>query len=115
MASLLGIVYLAIATMAATRFSRRGHAVPHERPSVTILKPVYGADAGLYENLVSFCRQAYDGKVQIVIGAHREGDPAVAIARRVIADLPRCDIALVVDAALPGTNFKVCNLANMMV
>jgi ceramide glucosyltransferase len=75
---------------------------------------VYGEDAGLYENLRSFCLQNYRGPVQVVIGAHRETDPAVAVARRLIADLPEADIALVIDGALPGTNFKVCNLANMM-
>jgi ceramide glucosyltransferase len=84
-------------------------------PSVTILKPVCGADAGLYENLVSFCQQDYGGPVQIIIGAHRETDPAVAIARKVMADLPEADVTLIVDGALPGTNFKVCNLNNMMV
>jgi ceramide glucosyltransferase len=83
-------------------------------PGVTVLKPVCGADAGLYDNLMSFCRQHYPGEVQIVIGAHRESDPAVAIARRVIADHPDTDIALVIDAALPGSNFKICNVVNMM-
>jgi len=114
-ASLLGVVYLSIAVVAVRRFARRRNRAPGQHPSVTILKPICGADTGLYENLVSFCRQAYAGPVQIVIGAHRETDPALAIARRVIADLPGADIALVIDAALPGTNFKVCNLANMMV
>ena len=113
--TLAGIAYLAIAMVAAWSFGRRRMPAPAHRPSVTILKPVYGADPGLYENLRSFCRQAYDGPVQVVIGAHRESDPAVAIARQVIADLPDADIALVIDGALSGSNFKVCNLANMMV
>jgi ceramide glucosyltransferase len=49
-----------------------------------------------------------------VIGAHRETDPAVAIVRQVMADLPGVDITLVIDGALPGSNFKICNVANMM-
>ena len=113
-ASLLGIVYLVAATIAVWSFGRQRAAAPGRRPSVTIMKPVCGADPGLYENLRSFCRQAYDGPVQIVIGAHRESDPAVAIARQVIADLPGADVALVIDGALQGSNFKICNLANMM-
>lgn len=113
-ASLLGVFYLVTAMAAVWSFGRKRPAVPGKRPSVTILKPVCGADPGLYENLRSFCRQAYDGPVQIVIGAHRETDPAVAIARQVIADLPGVDVTLVVDGALPGSNFKICNVANMM-
>jgi ceramide glucosyltransferase len=114
-ASVMGTAYLAVAILAVWRFARRRVVMPWHRPAVTILKPVWGADAGLYDNLVSFCRQSYGGKVQVVIGAHRESDPAVPIARRVIADLPEVDITLVIDAALHGSNFKVCNLANMMV
>lgn len=114
-ASVMGVAYLLIAIVSAPRFARSRAVVPAGHPSVTILKPVCGADPGLYENLASFCRQDYAGPVQIVIGAHRETDPAVPIARRVIADLPERDITLVIDAALPGSNFKVCNLANMMI
>ncbi len=112
--SLVGLVYLATAMAAVWSFGRKRAAPPHKRPSVTILKPVCGADPGLYENLRSFCRQSYDGPLQIVIGAHRESDAAVAIARQVIADLPGVDVTLVVDGALPGSNFKICNVANMM-
>ena len=112
--SLVGLVYLGTAMAAVWSFGRRRAAPPGKRPSVTILKPVCGADPGLYENLRSFCRQAYDGPVQIVIGAHRETDAAVAIARQVIADLPGVDVTLVIDGALPGSNFKICNVANMM-
>ena len=113
-ASLIGIVYLVAAVLAVRSFGRQRPAIPARRPSVTILKPVCGADPGLYENLRSFCRQTYDGPVQIVIGAHRESDPAVAIARQVVADLPGVDVTLVIDGALPGSNFKICNVANMM-
>jgi ceramide glucosyltransferase len=113
-ASLLGVAYLITAIIATWSFGRQRAAAPTQRPSVTILKPVCGADPGLYENLRSFCRQDYAAPVQIIIGAHRESDPAVAIARQVIADLPGIDISLVIDGALPGSNFKICNVANMM-
>jgi ceramide glucosyltransferase len=112
--SLLGVAYLVTAIIATWSLGRQRAAAPTQRPSVTILKPVCGADPGLYENLRSFCRQDYDAPVQIIIGAHRESDPAVAIARQVIADLPGIDISLVIDGALPGSNFKICNVANMM-
>jgi ceramide glucosyltransferase len=113
-ASLMGAIYMVAAISAVRRFAGERPVVPQRAPSVTILKPVCGADPELYENLVSFCRQDYRGPLQIVIGAHRESDSAVPIARRVIQDLPELDIALVIDGALGGTNFKICNLANMM-
>jgi ceramide glucosyltransferase len=113
-AALMGIVYSLIGIVAVARFARRPLLTPTHRPAVTLLKPVCGEDPGLYENLVSFCRQDYAGPVQILIGAHREDDPAVAIARRVISDLPNADVTLIIDGALPGTNFKICNVSNMI-
>lgn len=113
-AALLGLVYLIAAVVAVWRFSREKPVQAGAAPGVTILKPVCGADPGLEENLLSFCRQSYRGPLQIVIGAHREHDPAVPIARKVIASLPEVDITLVIDASLPGTNFKICNVNNMM-
>jgi ceramide glucosyltransferase len=113
-AASLGIIYLVAAIVAVRRFAHTPRPVPVEYPAVTILKPVCGADTGLYENLRSFCTQSYRGTVQIVIGAHRETDPAVAIVRRLIADLPDTDITLVVDGTLSGSNFKISNLFNMM-
>lgn len=114
LAGLAGIAYLGLAAIGVARFAALPQPRPASSPAVTILKPVCGHDAELYENLVSFCAQDYGGPVQIVIGAHRESDPAVAVARDVIAALPGADIALVIDGALPGTNYKVCNLFNMM-
>jgi len=113
-AAVMGIVYSLIGIVAVWRFARSRPALPKQFPAVTILKPVCGDDPGLYENLVSFCRQDYGGPVQVLIGAHREADPAVAIARRVIADCPQADVALVIDGTLGGTNFKICNITNMM-
>ena len=114
LAGIAGIAYLGLATFGVARFAALPQSRPATSPAVTILKPVCGHDAELYENLVSFCTQDYGGPVQIVIGAHRESDPAVEVARAVIKALPETDIALVIDGALPGTNFKVCNLFNMM-
>jgi ceramide glucosyltransferase len=108
----LGILYLAVAWFAVLRFRREQVAVGPERPGVTILKPVCGLDPELYDNLLSYCRQDYRGPVQLVIGAHRENDPAVAITRKLMADLPEADIHLVIDGGLIGTNLKISNVAN---
>ncbi|HET7586561.1 MAG TPA: bacteriohopanetetrol glucosamine biosynthesis glycosyltransferase HpnI [Gammaproteobacteria bacterium] len=83
------------------------------RPPVTILKPLCGAEDGLYESLRSCCEQDYP-EFQIVFGVRRETDPAVPIVRRLQAELPGRDLTLVVDERLIGSNYKVSNLANML-
>jgi ceramide glucosyltransferase len=112
--SFVGAAYQILAAHLVRRFASGILPGPPESPAVTILKPVCGADAGLYANLRTFCLQDYAGPLQIVIGAHTEDDAAVPIVRRLIADLPERDIALVIDPRLPGSNFKVCNVLNMM-
>jgi len=94
------------------RRSRPVVAAPPSRP-VTILIPLCGVDRGLYENLASFCSQAY-GCYQVVFGVRDASDPAIAVARRVIDDHPGVDVQLVVDSRILGRNHKVSNLANMV-
>jgi ceramide glucosyltransferase len=55
---------------------------------VTILKPLHGAEIGLYENLTSFCFQDYGGAVQIVLGVQDPSDPAIGIVRDLQAAFP---------------------------
>jgi ceramide glucosyltransferase len=106
-------VYLGGTVVAAIRFARRGIALPTERPPVSVLKPLYGAEPGLYENLLSFVDQDYQ-ETQVVFGVRNSDDEALPVARRVIAERPECDIALVVDPRVSGRNLKVANLVNML-
>jgi ceramide glucosyltransferase len=82
-------------------------------PPVTLLKPLCGAEPGLYEDLRSFCRQDYPD-YQIVFGIRDASDPACAIARRLAAEFPSLPISVVVDSKLHGSNWKVSNLINML-
>lgn len=93
---------------------RLRHPAPVDRatwPAVTVLKPLHGAEPGLYENLLSFCQQDYP-EFQVIFGLARADDPAAEIARRVIAACPGGDITLVVNERLIGTNRKISNVAN---
>lgn len=83
------------------------------RPPVTVLKPVCGAEPGLYASLRSCCDQDYP-EFQIVFGVHRLDDPAVAIVERLKEEFPALPLTLVVDETLIGANYKVSNLANML-
>jgi ceramide glucosyltransferase len=109
----IGLGYLATAVFAARRFARRVEPRSDVRPPISVLKPLCGDEPELYENLRSFCSQAYPS-VQVVFGLRDADDPALAVVRRLIADLPEADLAVVVDARLHGANHKVSNLINMM-
>lgn len=106
-------VYLCGAAVAAARFARRRVALPKEQPAVSVLKPLHGAEPGLYENLLSFVDQDYRA-LQIVFGVRNPDDGALPIVRRLIAERPGRDIELVIDSRVSGRNLKVANLVNML-
>ena len=110
---LAGVGYLAVAALMVRRFVCQAAPVPHVRPPVTLLKPLCGDEPNLYENLRSFCRQDYPG-VQVVFGVRTITDPAVAVVERLRAEFSDCDIELVCDARIHGTNLKISNVINMM-
>lgn len=65
-----------------------------EAPSVSLICPVRGAEKGLEKRLRRFCRQDYDGPLEVLICAEEPSDPALAAARRVANDYD-CARALV--------------------
>ncbi len=82
------------------------------QPKLTIMKPVCGLDAGLYDNLRSYCLQDYPG-YQIVYGVRDPNDAAVPVIRRLIEEFPGIDMELVINENTCGPNLKVGNLHNM--
>ncbi|WP_448205966.1 bacteriohopanetetrol glucosamine biosynthesis glycosyltransferase HpnI [Azospirillum sp. sgz302134] len=105
--------YLIAAAWAVRRFRALPPPRPSARPPITVLKPLCGAEAELLENLHSFCAQDYPA-FQIVFGVQSADDPAIGVVRRLMAEHPQADIALVVEARRHGTNRKVGNLLNML-
>lgn len=81
--------------------------------AVSVLKPLRGADPGLYENLRGFCAQAYPD-YELVCGVRDPADPAIAVVRRLRAEFPERTIKLVVDPRSHGRNPKVSNLINLL-
>ncbi len=84
-------------------------------PSVTILKPLHGAEPALADNLASFFAHDYAGAVQIIFGARGHADAGLSLARDVAAAHAGADTAFVANAARYGANNKLSNLTNMMV
>ncbi len=107
-----GWVYLVGAALAVVRFARRDAPVAAVEPPVSILKPLHGAEPGLYANLRSFAEQDYAER-QIVLGVDDPRDGALDAAQALIRDFPD-DVALVVDRQIRGSNRKVSNLENML-
>ena len=111
--SLLGCVYLAVAVGLVGRQARRRGPAPGAFPPVTVVKPLHGAEPGLFENLASFCTQDYPGPVQILLGVADAHDPAVAVVEQLRLAFPQAVLELVIDPRRHGSNRKVSNLINM--
>jgi ceramide glucosyltransferase len=106
------LAYLILALWSVRRFKERPARASGWEPPVSVLKPVHGNAPNLYDCLRSFCEQDWP-HYEVIFGAHSEDDPAVAVVRQLIADLPDLDLRLVVDGALAGPNRKAANLANI--
>jgi ceramide glucosyltransferase len=111
--AVFGASYGLIAIGATRHFLRRARPAAKNHPSISVLKPLHGAEPELYENLVSFCAHAYAGPVQIVLGVQDPTDPALAVALRVKDDHPDRDIVIVGGGVCRGANRKIGNLINM--
>jgi ceramide glucosyltransferase len=107
------VAFLVLALWRVWQFRPADAAALGFRPPLTILKPLCGAEAELYERLRSLCSQPYQD-LQIVFGVADPGDAALPVVRRLMAEFPERDIALVVSDAQHGVNRKVSNLINMM-
>jgi ceramide glucosyltransferase len=104
--------YWAWAAYGAHAFGRRRTVQSGFAPSVSVLKPLCGVQAGLYETLRSFCEQAYPS-FQLVFGTNDPADPAVDVVRRLIDEFPGLDMVLVCDGHVLGTNPKLSNVVNL--
>jgi ceramide glucosyltransferase len=92
---------------------RRPSRNPVRLPPVTLLKPLCGAEPGLYEHLRTFCQQDYP-EFQIVFGVRDPADPACSVVERLIAEFPSLPIDFVIDPRQYGSNLKISNLINML-
>lgn len=104
-----GLGYTILAAIVVGRFASAPQppAVPAE--PVSLLKPLYGAEPRLAENLASFLDQDWDAPIEMVAGVQRAEDPAIAVSRALGPQ-----VRAVVDPTPHGANAKVGNLVNMM-
>ena len=110
----LAAAYTSLALIAVLVWKgQKSPGVQVKLPPVTVLKPLCGAEPGLYENLRSFCQQDYP-EFQIVFGVGDAADPALAVVARLVAEFPKLPIEVVVDPQQHGHNRKISSLINML-
>jgi ceramide glucosyltransferase len=82
-------------------------------PPVSLLKPLKGASADLYDQLASFCRLQYP-TFQLLCGVRDPHDPAIVVVQRLQSDFPHRDIVLMVNPEVIGSNYKVSTLHHLL-
>ena len=113
--TLAALVYSILVFRAARAYMRSLRVpLPDFYPAVSILKPVKGVDPEMYEAFASHCRQNYPGEFEILFGASRMDDPAVALVEQLQREFPQQQIRLLICPEVLGANGKVSNLVQMV-
>ena len=86
-AVLLLAVWLFYRALRRTTAPRRGAGKLVRYPSVTVIRPIKGLDAGAEQNIRAAFDHGYPGQVEILFVLDDEGDPAVPVVRRVMREL----------------------------
>lgn len=111
--AMLGIAYSVAAAIVFRRFFAAKKSAAPRTEAVTLLKPLYGAEPRLYDNLATFLAQDHAGPLQLVCGVQRADDPAIAVVEALKLAHPTAEIDLVVDPTIHGASGKLSNLINM--
>lgn len=107
-----GSVYAVLTVLTIARFFRRQRVPqppPSEWPPVTILKPVYGLEKNLRENLRSTCIQDYP-VFQVVFSVQDKDDPAIPLLREMEQEFGKDRVTVAVENRRAGTNGKINNM-----
>jgi ceramide glucosyltransferase len=103
------LVYCVIAMVAAWRYRCSGAPLLKAFPLVSVLRPLAGAEDNTETGLRSVFAQKYP-EFEVLLSVHDETDPAVAVARRVMADFPHIPARLIVAGVSMRPNAKVWSL-----
>ncbi len=104
-------LYQLLAIAAVLSHRRRPARPPIHNPPVSILKPVYGKDAGFYEAIRTHAIQQYP-EFEILFGIRRTDDPARSEVERLMREFPALPIRLIL-CTTPAPNLKVGSLIDL--
>jgi ceramide glucosyltransferase len=110
----LGCIYTAAASVLTLRFGRGPETASAAPRPVTVLVPLCGDEPGLEARLRVLCAQNYAAPVQVLCTSRDGDDPAIAVVKKVAADLPQADLEWQTDPRLHGRNLKMSNLMNVV-
>jgi ceramide glucosyltransferase len=114
----LSTAWIAVGLASVIRVTRsmRSRSRPSrapQRPAVSILKPLCGADAELAKNIASFFEQDYPS-FELVFGVQNADDPAISLVEELRRRHPAVPCKLVLHDGGGGINPKVDNLLGML-
>lgn len=108
------LVYCVLILVATRRYLHAELPVPGSMPPISILKPLCGHDEGLEENLRSFFVQDYP-RYEVLLGVHREDDPAARLAAKIIGEYAgRVKARLIIIGESPIPNGKAYSLNRLV-
>ena len=110
--TLASCAYCVFAIWAGLRFRRAKPRAAISYPPVSLLKPLKGSDAGMYDALRSHCLLDYP-EYEILLGVTEPDDAAVSEVHRLIEEFPQSRIRLVHCSERLGVNGKVSSLAQL--
>jgi ceramide glucosyltransferase len=106
----LSLLYTCVAFVRVATLRLPKAAEGEDLPSITILKPLCGAEPELEENLATFCEQEYPS-YRVIFAVADEADPAADVARTVMQSHPTCSAEIVTGGGPPMRNPKMENLS----
>ena len=108
-----GSAFCLLAVGAAWVFSRRrpDRLADAECPPLSLLKPIFGLEKELEENLRSCCEQDYPD-YQVVMAVQRRDEPALPLLRRLQDEYGSDRVTITIAAGQPTGNGRMHNLAN---
>jgi len=111
----LGAILMVWQWLAAWRFplQQRSPPSPAPFPSISVLKPVTGADPGTAEALASWLQQAYPGPIEILFGVASPNDPAFPLIQQLLRRHPVAQARLVLCPDHSSLNRKVDKLIHL--
>jgi ceramide glucosyltransferase len=116
-AAAIPLIYYLLVLYSSARFLTAARLQRGQRsdftPPVSCLKPIRGLDPDAYENYASFCRQDYPSDYEILFCVD-EGDPALPVLERLIADFPERRIRLLFGSGRTAINDKVARLVRLV-
>jgi ceramide glucosyltransferase len=105
-------VYTALALIAVRRFARRQVSSAVFEPSVSLLKPLHGAEPGLEAHLSTFFQQQYP-TYEILFCARQPDDAGLLAARKVASQFPHVAVQFLSSGEPTMPNAKILSLEKM--